>query len=279
MLSWLLNLGRTFLGAITHLFANGDPYVPVPTLEESCVCFYKMNDNETSTVVLDSSGNGYNGTSIRNTNLMHVDGIGGGALSFNGSSDYIDTGQNFESTFRNSFTITLWSNLKNLIQSDDILGLYNPETGYIIRLFRDYTEGYLYFYYGNQTTPELVNLEAYYAPHNNRWVMITVVIEKTGDTSSGRIYMNGSEISDVDHDSTFNMENFSAGLALFLIGTNDYNNKSTHFNGSIDNVMIFNKALSQEEIWTLYNSGRGTEDFQLTPNLNFDGSALIMEGI
>lgn len=36
-------------------------------------------------------------------------------------------------------------------------------------------------------------------------------------------------------------------------------NKSSYINGSIDNVMVFNRALSQDEINNLYNAGRGVE--------------------
>ncbi|MHC4457842.1 MAG: hypothetical protein ACYS0I_12295, partial [Planctomycetota bacterium] len=34
-----------------------------------------------------------------------------------------------------------------------------------------------------------------------------------------------------------------------------------NFEGSIDNVMIFDRALTAEEIETLYNEGNGTETF------------------
>ena len=36
-------------------------------------------------------------------------------------------------------------------------------------------------------------------------------------------------------------------------------NGAYKFNGTIDNVMIFNKALTPEEIAALYNAGNGTE--------------------
>lgn len=272
MLSWLLNLGRTVLGAITHLFANGDPYVPVPTLEESCVAHYKMNDNAASTVVLDSSGNGYHGESVRNTEDMHVDGIGGGALEFDGVSDYVDTNDSFQSVFKDSFTINMKVNvfgdatLFGVTQTDKVHFTLSGEDQWIILEYRAGGVSVI-LQSDDGTFGEFVPF------------IVTAVFKKlTASTIDLLIYKDGVLIKQKGS-SSVNMSDYS-GTGNPYIGCRNSNEGAEEFyTGLIDNVMIFNKALNQEEIWTLYNAGRGTEDFQLTPNLNFDGSALIMEGI
>jgi hypothetical protein len=80
-------------------------------LRANCVARYKLDDCAITKTVLDSSGNGYHGTSVRNTSLMAIAGKVGGALSFNGTSDYIiaDTRltQLFAPTYRDSFSVSL----------------------------------------------------------------------------------------------------------------------------------------------------------------------------
>ena len=51
-----------------------------------------MNDNAASTVVLEASGNGRNGTAQQNTITLHTTGKIDGALTFNGTSDYVNVG-------------------------------------------------------------------------------------------------------------------------------------------------------------------------------------------
>ena len=51
-----------------------------------------MDDNEANTVVIDSSDNGNHGTSQQNTDQLYTTGIIDGALTFNGSGDYVDVG-------------------------------------------------------------------------------------------------------------------------------------------------------------------------------------------
>ncbi|MBA7589671.1 hypothetical protein ES708_31760 [subsurface metagenome] len=66
------------------------------SIAASCVGHWKMNDNEPNTVVIDSSGKGNHGTARQNTSILHTDSNNppylNGALTFNGTSDYIDVG-------------------------------------------------------------------------------------------------------------------------------------------------------------------------------------------
>jgi hypothetical protein len=75
------------------------------TLKEACVMQLKMNDIARSTAVIDSQGL-VTAIAVRNTQVMSVEGKFGGALNFNGTSDYIDTGQPL--LFNDSFTTSVW---------------------------------------------------------------------------------------------------------------------------------------------------------------------------
>lgn len=58
--------------------------------EDNIVAHYKMNDNADNTTVLDNMGFS-NGTAQQNTSALHTDGKILGALTFNGTSDYVAT--------------------------------------------------------------------------------------------------------------------------------------------------------------------------------------------
>ena len=83
----------------------------------------------------------------------------------------------------------------------------------------------------------------------NTWTHIVCVY----DGSYKRIYVNGSEISDGNFPASY-----SSGVndtsANFIIGDQDY---STHryWNGNLDEMFFFSRALSASEISDIYNNG------------------------
>ncbi|RKY29695.1 MAG: hypothetical protein DRP74_08375 [Candidatus Omnitrophota bacterium] len=70
------------------------------------------------------------------------------------------------------------------------------------------------------------------------------------DSGIGKIYINGN----LDASSPVSI---SSSTDPVLLGV-DYQPDARYFDGSIDNVMIFNKALSASEVGELYNEGAGT---------------------
>ena len=81
----------------------------------------------------------------------------------------------------------------------------------------------------------------------NAWHLITLTADNTDDKV--RIYLDGVEQGTAkDYDGTI-----ATGAADLSIGRQiiDY------FNGSIDSVRIYNRALSAEEVLREYNGGKG----------------------
>lgn len=56
------------------------------------IAFYKMDENAANKTVVDTVG-GHNGTSIRNTSVIHSTSIAGNGFTFDGGADYIALGQ------------------------------------------------------------------------------------------------------------------------------------------------------------------------------------------
>ena len=250
------------------------------TLLEACVAHYKMNDCARNKTVADSRETS-NGTAQRNTNLLSVDGKVGGALQFDGSSDYVDTNKTFQDTFRDSFTMSLW---------------VKPTDGRPPEIQR-----FLCHEYDDESTPYGINdvsislgidgrifatyfakdksLYAYFEdvlPNGvNPWIMITVVITKLAPSIAKlELYRNGimqHYIDDTGIRSDIEMTDYTNPVSLPLgAEIYDYGNGpivNQFFSGLLDNVMIFNRALTAVEITYLYNAGAGSETLEDVPVL------------
>ena len=232
-------------------------------LQSALVAHYKMNDNVASTVVLDSSGNGYHGTSVRDTSLMHVDGKVDGAFDFNGSSDYVDTGNKFEDIFSDSFSTSVW------VKPDDghsfdgehilIQKFFNGDARYFWLTLESAGEIDVYFEKSISSEEITIITDPVFDSGQETWHHIIIVFEQVSPTSLiGRIYVDG--VLEKTEEAGWSLAGYTTNGNL-MIGQQQV---SPFFAGLIDNVMIFNKALNQEEIDFLYNGGLGREDLDDT---------------
>lgn len=237
-------------------------------LFDNLVAFYKLNDNaEGSKVVLDSSGNDHYGASVRDTDEMHVDGKVGGALEFDGISDYVALNADMSVYQKGEFTFSF--------------GLYI-----------DSTQGFRMLYFGLNSTPgplDSLGSQIYIdngwlwfdhqvtqvgnwmdigttaiATKTNGWHLVTIVFKQlTPTTAQGEIYFDG--VRDTTAIGSFNADEgiYNCVLAnlptlgdLPYIGFGHSDEPDyLHFSGALDNFMIFNKALTAAEIHELYLLG------------------------
>jgi hypothetical protein len=213
-------------------------------LAASCVGHWKMNDNDTSTIVADSSGNGNHGTAQQNTEDLHVDSGNpphlNGALTFDGSSDYIDVGNAIGT---GAYTKVAWvkrvsgSNFNNIVSSDTYSNALYAPSSRSFRLCSGHTGSYDVVQ-DSEPLPEGV------------WCFVAVTYDPDVESGKMVLYKNGSAVDEADSVPTQAPSN-KTYIGRFYTNYN--------FSGSIDNVMIFNKALSPKEMSLLYNSGSGTE--------------------
>ena len=96
----------------------------------------------------------------------------------------------------------------------------------------------------NGATSNSWSIETFNFP--NDWYMLTI----TDDGTTRKYYKNGVYISQY----TNTIVNSGTKQALSLGRWGTYTPSDSHFNGSIDDVRIYNRALSQAEITLLYNS-------------------------
>jgi hypothetical protein len=215
--------------------------------DTSCIATYSFDGSST-----DLSGN-YNGT---DANILYkydgtptnVDfGVGGKSLysaRFNGSSSYIDLGTNSPlNNFNGEQTISAWIYPTTAIQQG-IIGYRDDSTlkWNYLRVNSNRTLSFLLRNGSSISSPSttgLVNL--------NAWNHVCVTV----NSSNIIFYINGGTAES----SSNTVSSFTSTEPTDIGRRGSYSDQ--YFNGSIDQVRIFNKALSPAEISKLYGNGAG----------------------
>jgi len=220
------------------------------------VSHWKFNEGQGS-IAYDSAGNNH-GTIYGAT---WTTGQINAALSFDGVDDYVDIpyDSSLDIDAQDGITLSVWINLNTYpdkLHQGPIFGLYDStDAGYKNYLFISKS------IYGNLITwdhfPPSYGWIDSIKPDLNTWYNIAVV----EDSSQKAIYINGTlDVSDNIPESyqgktpdTIRIGNRADGLATF------------YFNGIIDEVSIYDRALSAEEIWKIYREGMGNKAFAPYP--------------
>src|SRR3990167_6613758 len=185
----------------------------------------------------DRSGNANNGT-LTNGPKRAIGKIGQG-LSFDGSDDYISISNFCPSISNTAGTISAWVKPDVDNQATDNNDyIFNCQAGHQPSLF--ILGGSIPDYEFRRFTARTV---ATTRPRANVWVHLIA----TWNTSIQTIYVNGVQ---EDSDATVSTTQSGAGYIGIFGGT------TGSWDGLIDDVRVYNRALSASEIQRLYNLGR-----------------------
>ena len=194
--------------------------------------------------VADKSGNNNTGQLISmSTSSSPIKGQIGQALKFDGVDDYVEVADNDNLTPAN-ITISYWVKPRSLgIGTQDII---SKRTGGNVGgyLFESAGGGNIihFFRVGDSWFSAVVEYT------NNEWQHITA----TYDGETIRVYRNaGTPV-----ENTTPSGNLNNDTAVLRIGKDSEQSDARHFDGSIDDVRVYNRALSPQEIQQLYNMGR-----------------------
>jgi hypothetical protein len=203
--------------------------------DNSLVSWWRMDDaNETH--VFDYMGRN-NGT-IHGDAKQTDDGVLGKAFEFDGSGDYVDITNSDSINIQQNLTVSAWINSRSTTATHFVFsknegGCYNnAQIGYDLIVLETGSVR------SRMCNGSITYLQVLGTLIDGEWYHITVVNNGTNFVS----YLNGDVKS-----------------SSFLIGTinNTYRFRlgysgGSAFNGSIDDVMIFNRSLSAAEIAALY---------------------------
>ena len=221
--------------------------IPLPS---GVIAYWKF-DEGSGTTVSDSSGNNYQGT-IHGTS--YVDGKSNQALSFNGVSSYVNV-PSLPVTNLNSLTVVAWINsdfskigyifyhgdtgeflLHNGERTSDgqVSGRYPNLASFSVKL----TGSTWFDVYSSALTP-------------NAWHQIVGVWVKG---ESLKIYVDGALAGENTAIASGSLLNDGSYWLPSLGVYNRGAEAGTYYKGLLDNVMVFNRALSADEIVALYTN-------------------------
>jgi hypothetical protein len=240
---------------LTGMFIfNSSCFGQISNLDSGLVAYYPFNGN-----AHDESGNGANG--IDSGAVLTIDRFGNAnsAYDFNGIDSYIKcSADSLPSTNR---TVALWFYWIPSILQTSPLGYGGGVCGhsFLLDLGNPYIGGGKFETQGHCLTNEL-GVPWINQPINS-WYFWVVSID--GDTI--RMYINDTLIGDTNN---FSSETWVNGKYLYFgcnvspDGLSPYTDpNTTYFSGKIDDIRIYNRALTSTEIQELYYLTTGIEKY------------------
>ncbi|MFH1431332.1 MAG: LamG-like jellyroll fold domain-containing protein [Nanoarchaeota archaeon] len=234
-----------------------------------------IGENDTYAVDLSSWGNHANcsGTTCPVWNPV---GKYGGAFEFDGIDDYFEISQKNLYGYP-IFSVELWAYLMAdptidytgsfLFDSGNELG---GPTGFSISIKNKSSDYYFIFTVSNTTDDNSITI---FKPLN-KWYHVTTMYNGTGSS----LYIDGV----LENSSLYNYQ--SSSLDVFPVGANYVtldDSYSNFFNGSIDELRIWNRSLSDDEVYQHYISNLrkySTDNWSLWVNQSQNSTDELMNG-
>lgn len=221
------------------MFAQLPSYVPTNGL----VGYWPFNGNAN-----DESGNANNGVVTGATLTTDRFGVANKAYSFNGVNDYINCGNNSILEMSNGLSVSLWLN-PSQIPTGGWECLFNKEGEYEIGINN---QGQLLFAISNNI-PGWTEQVTSIVPSINSWVNLII----TYNQNQINIFLNGQSVYSIsasglinDYIDHINQDDLILGWRQHFLS----NILDRDFNGKLDDIGIWNRALTQQEITNLFTS-------------------------
>lgn len=225
---------------------------------------WTMDDNEADTIVIDSMGLS-EGTLVGGSNTEDINSIGqiDGALKLDGDDDYIDSGAAFESTFQSDFSISFWFKVDDGqpgIRKYITAVLDDTGSDSVVEIFIE-PDGSIVFRYISEDNSgnDAATAAGVLSDGQETWHHLLCVADSTINGVGGKkIYLDGvlQELSIDGSTLDVVFEDFTSVQNLY-IGTRNNGGSpqgdAKYFSGDIDEVMIFNEAVSAGGATELYN--------------------------
>jgi Concanavalin A-like lectin/glucanases superfamily len=219
-------------------------------LQDSLIAWYPFNGNPN-----DASGNGNNGTANSITFVPDRFGNSNSAANFSYTNSYIDVHSSNSLNFPNTVSISLWVNKRT--QRQEYTGILckgrdNGENFYV-----GYSEVNKYYYAGINNGGSWHSFGTVSTfPDTGRWQHLVAVISAS---TTPTIYINGQIYQG-------EWKNGASPWVLSSLPTTDSSMRIGRgsdgvggtlecFNGAIDDIRIYSRTLSAEEITALYQEG------------------------
>jgi hypothetical protein len=214
-------------------------------LNSGLIAYFPFEENAN-----DASGNGNTGTA---NSTSVVGGAKGNALAFNGSA-YVEVPDAPSLNLTNAITLQAWVKASSWTWNSRIFGKGSPNSYYLVTDSQDGTIKFSLYQVGAPYNSIFVDAPL---PPANEWHMLTA----TYDGSTARIYVDATLVEQVTAAGAFTVQ---AG-SLFM---GNQPGVGDGLSGSLDEMRVYNRALSALEIVQLYYN-----DYGLVAYYPFEGNA------
>ena len=204
--------------------------------------------DETSGLIAEDSAGDNDGTLINGP--IWTTGIIDGALDFDGTDDYVEVNPVGELDFERTEAYTLSAWYRGIAEKHAILSKMDKSIGYRgYDMYIDY--GYVQAHIINSWPSNAIRETGTLYPINDFiWHHIVVTYDGSSSPNGLKIYVDGmEETTTVDVDS---LSSTIQNSVSFKIAARGGTSTSAHLSGKIDDVRIYDRALSAVEIEELY---------------------------
>jgi len=228
-------------GDFPEMYELGSDLSLLPVSRDTSLVGYWKLDEGSGNATADFSGKGNNGTLIGGP--IWQSGANckrGGCLSFDGSDDYVNGGHGSSLDMTDAVTVFVWEKISGT--STDYNRFVTKQGGFASYFATRYGDGFTVFYIDGVKN-WVIN--GYPELQNGSWHQVAVTYDKNGGANNMRLYSDGALRA-----STTATGSLPVSVQDLAIGNASY----AKFGGSLDEVRIYNRALTDMEIRSLYDS-------------------------
>ena len=211
------------------------PSFAMADLNDGLVAYYSFNNCDAT----DDSGNGLDGTIYGNPEC--VDGVVGKALEFDGVDDYIDFDATSMPSGASERTISAWVKIKDINSENSVIGWGRDDTRQLSEIKLEPGSYFTFHTYGSQDKKCSLKLI------EEKWYNLIVIYDK----DYVKLYVDGNKCIE-ESIGVINTPNINGRIGAFPDPFTKGWDKS-YFDGDVDDIRIYNRALSESEIQELYN--------------------------
>ncbi len=257
---------------LSKSFSPNSQVASVEGVGSGLVAWWKF-DEGSGTTATDSSGNGNTGTLVNNPTW--TTGKIGQGLSFDGTDDYVNAGSLAVLDNLSAMSISLWTKPNSIGQNSQGYFISKQNNGVGWRFQISNTSACFVVSY-DETPSSLTKCSISEFIKLNEWNHFTVVWDGSPSVNNIHIYLNGSEINygTIVNPIGNRMSDESGNI---VIGNNSSVNRT--FDGHLDDVRIYNRTLSFNEVNGLYNIENSKKNIPVSTDSKHDDDLIKTEPV
>jgi len=197
--------------------------------------WWKLDESEGS-IAVDSSGNGNNGTLQGDPTWRPSNGKIGGALEFDGEDDYVEIEKESSFDISGQITLSAWVKTDDAGNSENNPYVTKGDHGYAIKHYED--NSIEFFIYDGDWYAVRHPVDSSF---NGLWHHLAGAYDGT----QLKLYVDGLQQGTTDHTGSIGTSDFAVDIGRNSEHTDRF------YKGLIDDVRIYNYALTEDEIVSL----------------------------